>query len=467
MPVIDDDGRLFGVINVIDALVVLLVIAVLAAGVALINPFANPQEESRYATVDLGTQPDYVAAQISSGDKLAPNTPGNLTVTDVYYSPTQDGDVRVIARVLLRGTLTQDPQRFQYAGRTLGAGNELTIQTPNYTVSGTITRLNQTGATLQTRDATVQLRTTVSADIADSISTGDTVVAAGRQVATVTAVTITPTSNPAQHHVTVRATMQVYAGDTQPQFANQSITLGANVPLTTTEYSVTGQVTQLGTTGLNLTTTDVVMETTVATTTAQALSAGDTYRIHNTTVAEVTSIQVYPTGNPTQKRALIGLSLRTVIQDGTPTFAGAPVKLGTTIPLRTPAYDISGSIVRVRSQTPPGTVTNTTVRIQIEGIAPTIADGLHVGMTETQDGTTYARLTAMHTEPAIVILRSESGQIYKRAHPVKQDVYLTATLRTRQTDTGLTFHARSLQEGTQIVLDLGSITIRGTVTNIQ
>jgi len=36
MPLIDEDGNLFGRVNVVDALVVLLVVAVVAAGAALV-----------------------------------------------------------------------------------------------------------------------------------------------------------------------------------------------------------------------------------------------------------------------------------------------------------------------------------------------------------------------------------------------------------------------------------------------
>ena len=61
--IIDDEGKLFGLINVVDALVVLVVLAIVVAGIALI---AVPgSEDTRYATVDMGTQPDHVAGQIT------------------------------------------------------------------------------------------------------------------------------------------------------------------------------------------------------------------------------------------------------------------------------------------------------------------------------------------------------------------------------------------------------------------
>jgi hypothetical protein len=87
--IIDDDGDLFGVVNVVDALVVLLVLAVVAARVALVNPFTPSEEATRYATVDLGEQRPYVEELVSEGDILSQeNSESNVTVRDVHVTPT-------------------------------------------------------------------------------------------------------------------------------------------------------------------------------------------------------------------------------------------------------------------------------------------------------------------------------------------------------------------------------------------
>lgn len=217
----------------------------------------------------------------------------------------------------------------------------------------------------------------------------------------------------------------------------------------------------------NTTATDVVLESTVPTTMADSLAAGDTYRVQGTPVATVESVQVYPTGSLSEKRVLVGATLQTVTRDRVPAFAGTPVKLGTEIPLRTDTYNISGEVVRVGSQEPPGEVTETTVRLQLDNVSPEVADSVRMGMTETTDGTTFAAITRKRSTNATVVLTSDDGDIYRRQHPVNRDVSLTVKLRTRTTDSGLTFHGRSLQENTQVILDIGTITIRGTVTEIQ
>ena len=148
MPVIDDEGRLFGTVNIIDALVVLFVLAVAVAGFALLSGGTPSEPATRYATVDLGTHPDFVADQVSAGDQLAEDADGNLTVTDVYYTPGSDGQVRVIVRAELQGSVSAESETFQYTGRALQRGGDLPIQTPDYEVTGTVTRLDRNGTAL-------------------------------------------------------------------------------------------------------------------------------------------------------------------------------------------------------------------------------------------------------------------------------------------------------------------------------
>lgn len=63
MELIDEDGRIVGLVNVIDALVVLLVLAVVVAGVALVDPFDTEtrSEETRIEIVvtSEGVLPQY------------------------------------------------------------------------------------------------------------------------------------------------------------------------------------------------------------------------------------------------------------------------------------------------------------------------------------------------------------------------------------------------------------------------
>ena len=190
--VIDEEGRLFGVINVIDALVVLLVVAVVAAGLALVVP-SGGTGETRYATVDLGAQPEYKADQITAGDRWDIAGSGDdLTITEVFAAPRSDGDRDVVIRAAINGT-TLDPQAetenapIEFAGEPLRFGHELEIETSQYVVSGTVTDVStdeQIG-TPATRSVVVQA-TDVSDRRANRLGEGMNEVLGDTETATVT-----------------------------------------------------------------------------------------------------------------------------------------------------------------------------------------------------------------------------------------------------------------------------------------
>jgi hypothetical protein len=102
---IDRKGRLLGLVNIVDAVVVLLVLAVVVAGIALLFPGGDSgKPDSRFVTMDLGTQPEFVAEQISSGDTWEPDrTSDELVITDTYRTTAGDG-TQVVIRAQVNGT---------------------------------------------------------------------------------------------------------------------------------------------------------------------------------------------------------------------------------------------------------------------------------------------------------------------------------------------------------------------------
>ena len=140
MEILDEKGRLFGVVNVIDALAVLLVLAVVAAGAALVlgsEPEPEPEFASTHATLDLGTQPDYIVAQLNEGDTYSPGGTDNLTITDVRLEPRTNGQTAAVVRVELETELTAD-DTFLYNDGPPRLGRTLQIVTDEYQVEGTL-----------------------------------------------------------------------------------------------------------------------------------------------------------------------------------------------------------------------------------------------------------------------------------------------------------------------------------------
>jgi hypothetical protein len=146
--IIDEDGRLFGLINIVDTLVILLVIAIAVAGVALVFSSGGGAMETRFVTVEAGIQPDHVANQITAGDEFAVDgSADGLTITDVYrYPPTDadsaaDGGVGIIIQARVNGTAIEPESdaaaqtgQFEFDGAPLRFGRNLRIATPEYVI---------------------------------------------------------------------------------------------------------------------------------------------------------------------------------------------------------------------------------------------------------------------------------------------------------------------------------------------
>jgi hypothetical protein len=362
MELLDDEGNLFGVVNVVDALVVLFVLAVVAAGAAFVlqpdpEPAPEPDRVTMDATLDLGTQPSYLIEEIDAGDTYSPSGDAELEITDVHLAPQGDS-TRVILGVTLSGPASEDT--ITYAGAPPRVGRSLDIQTSTYQVSGTL------------RD------------------------------------------------------------------------LGS---------------------GPQTTTTEVVIEDTVSTDTATTIEPGDTYTLGGTEIATVESVHAYGTETTDRKRVLVGLSLATLEDDGDVRFGGSTVTEGTTIPVRTSDYTLAGAVQRVGATEPQGDTATRTMTLQLRDAPPQLANSSHTGLTETVRGTTIADITDVDREAATVILTSRDGNIYEREHPVNQDLTLTADLTVRETETGVTFKGRTIQQGSTVTLDLGTTTVRATVVS--
>lgn len=372
MELLDDTGRLFGVVNVVDALAVLLFVSLLVAGVAVVGGFGGGEGETvtRYATVDLGEQPAYVADRLAAGDRSSVGpAAGNVTVTDVFVTAGNGSDTATsYARVSVEGRLSERQNRsgtvFTYAGRPLPVGTPLTFSGTNYSVTGAVTEVDGTGDALDVDTVPVRVAATVSQPVAATVA------------------------------------------------------------------------------------------------------EGDEYRIAGRTIATVTDVASYPTANPDRQFLSVGLELRTVRSGGTQQFGGRPVTLGTTVPFRTDAYTLRGTVVQRGDDALPGESVTTRATVEVTEVSPAVADELRTGTTEVVGERTLATVTAVARENATVVIQGENTQIVAREHPIREDVTLTLDLRTQRTARGLRFHGRPLTVGRSVTFDFGTVRVTGTVTGL-
>ncbi|PSP56012.1 hypothetical protein BRC82_02425 [Halobacteriales archaeon QS_1_67_19] len=152
---IDDKGRLFGTINIIDLLAVLLVLGVVAAGAAFVlgadDQSITNQQQTTVTYQITGVQP-YVADAIPEGpvrtDAIAAVENKTVRPTEVVV---QDDAGELHERphprkktVTLRLTLntTQTDDDIQFEDEPLEVGRDLTLDFGPVTVNGNVTVLN-------------------------------------------------------------------------------------------------------------------------------------------------------------------------------------------------------------------------------------------------------------------------------------------------------------------------------------
>ena len=240
MELLDERGRLFGRVNVVDALVVLLVAAVVVAGVALVAGggglgIGTTAETSRVVTVELGSHPGRVAALVQPGDVTFAGE--NATITDVYRSPTADG-VLLVAAVRVDGQMTTDG--FEVGRTPLRYGVEPRLESAEYQLTARVVNVGGE-PTVETRQLTATVEANVSTAVAEAVAAGDTRQVAGETVATVESVEPVKRGDDWQ---LIRVDLSLLTRPTAEglRYGGQPIRVGTRVTFETTRYRFRGRV---------------------------------------------------------------------------------------------------------------------------------------------------------------------------------------------------------------------------------
>jgi hypothetical protein len=367
MDVIDDEGNLFGTVNVVDALVVLLVLAVVAAGAAFVfadepEPEPDPAVDTTYATVDLGTQPAYVVDAINEGDSYSPGGSSQATITDLHLTPQGDG-VRVLLRVELQGETTDE--RLTYADAPPRLGRSIAITTDRYEVSGQIREVGDSDA-LDREQTSIVIRDTIPAADADHIASGDEIRLAGRTVATVEDAAVYATADPDERRVFVEATVDAHRQQDGLRFGGTPLRRGQSIALSTADYALNGTVDQVGS-GLELGTTEqrsvTIRMDSVRADMAESIESGLRERAGGTTVATVTDVETEPsiiiaTGDdgtvnvvdhPVNRDVTLMTELRVRETSTGLEFKGESLRQGSTVVLDLGTVTVEATVVSVGS----------------------------------------------------------------------------------------------------------------------
>jgi hypothetical protein len=233
MELIDEKGRLFGRVNIVDALVVLFAIAVLAAGAALV--FGEDPNRADGGDSDSPPAETLHVSLIATGDAASTLEAGNVTVagenatvTDVHRTPGP----RVYLRVALDGVRTD--QGFRFAGNPVRVNQGYTI-TAETTQTGARVAERDVSPAFDTEKTTVQVATTVRRPVAEAVETGDEQQVGGTTVATVESVE-TAAVNDTHSELRAAVRLETRLVDNVPHYAGRPVRLGRAIVLETNTY---------------------------------------------------------------------------------------------------------------------------------------------------------------------------------------------------------------------------------------
>lgn len=362
---IDDEGKIFGRINIIDALAVLFVAAVIVTGIAFIASTigadqSSPETHETFATIDIGTQPIHLADQISEDDKIS-KSGDVLTVTDVYVGPTEGEKASVVIRVA-SGSAPQSSDSsvdyLNYAGSSYSQGDSVGLRTNEYFVQGRILSIGTDRSSLDTETSQVQLQTSMSTVQASALEPGETYDLGSRTVGTIEEVSTVSRST--EQNVTLGVSLDTINKSGKTLFGTYDASVGSSIPFDVSTSNISATVIHRG--GLapgTPTTSNVDVHVTnvspgVANTIETGTSIGDgsnsTVTVLEKQVTPATVILTSESGNiynrnhPVNKDVVLTVELQARQTETGLRFRGRPLKVGTNLRFDFDTVAVNGSV---------------------------------------------------------------------------------------------------------------------------
>lgn len=252
MAIIDEQGRLFGAVNIIDLLVAAVVLVTLASGAVFVLIDDPEPTQERYLTVVLDDRPGGAVPALDSGTVTPPDGRVDLgpvegRVTDTYVTPGVDRFLTV-ARIRVNvsdsiAARTTD-RRLVTEQETYLVGDRISLSAGDRVYRGSVHAVGRSGEELPIRTVETTVVARLPSAVADRIQPGDTQRVAGHEIARVTTVDRGPAEN-GRTGVTVSLTLRVLEADGATLYGSQSLRPGAEIRVTPDEYEFTATVTEV------------------------------------------------------------------------------------------------------------------------------------------------------------------------------------------------------------------------------
>ena len=244
MDILDEKGRLFGRVNVVDALVVVFALTIVIAGASLVygDGLGDQPTDTMHVTLvsenTSATALDRGEIDLESGTLVGARRRTTAAITDVHRT----AGPRVYLRVAFDGTRTNDGFRFEdepvRRGDTVVVANDRTRAT---------TRIveRDVAPTFSTTTTTVTIDATVRRPVAEAVGAGDEVSVGPTTVATVTDADATA-RNETHSDLRVTLALETRLVDGTAHYAGRPVRLGRTIGIETDDYEFAGEVVDRG-----------------------------------------------------------------------------------------------------------------------------------------------------------------------------------------------------------------------------
>jgi len=158
MKIIDSKGRLFGRINIIDLIFLLLLIIVIVAGYRFLNQpkfLSLSDEKLEPVHVQISNQPMYILNNIKVGDEVFDEGRNIGTITEKHITKIESIGADAIVKLNLK-VARDTTDRPYFSSKPLKIGTPLTLSTKILKFTGTVMGINKKG--FSTRLETLQVK---------------------------------------------------------------------------------------------------------------------------------------------------------------------------------------------------------------------------------------------------------------------------------------------------------------------
>lgn len=107
--------------------------------------------------------------------------------------------------------------------------------------------------------------------------------------------------------------------------------------------------------------------------------------------------------------------------------------------------------------------TEMTITVRAVGLQPFVADAISEGPV-ADDSVVAVENT--HVEPTTMVVSDQNGTLHEREHPKKRTATLRLTVNATKEESELLFRDTPLEIGQRLNLDLGKVTIKGVVVEL-